>query len=70
LDGLGDAERQVYEALPGRGGATVDEIAIASGLVPEHVLGPLAMLELTGLAESRDGSWRIVRQRRSRARLV
>jgi DNA processing protein len=70
LDGLGDAERQVYEALPGRGGATVDEIAIASGLVPEHVLGPLAMLELTGLAESREGSWRIVRQRRGRARLV
>ena len=65
LDGLGEAERQVYEALPGRGAATVDEIAIASGLMPEHVLGPLAMLELTGLAESRDGSWRIVRQRRS-----
>jgi DNA processing protein len=70
LDGLGDAERQVYEALPGRGCATVDEIAIASGLIPEQVLGPLAMLELTGLAESRDGGWRIVRQRRSRARLV
>jgi DNA processing protein len=70
LDGLGEAERQVYEALPGRGGATVDEIAIAAGLIPEHVLGPLAMLELMGLAESRDGGWRIVRQRRSRARLV
>lgn len=70
LDGLGEPERQVYEALPGRGGATVDEIGIASGLVPERVLGPLAMLELAGLAECRDGYWRIVRQRRSKARLV
>ena len=61
LDGLGEAERQVYEALPGRGAATVDEIAVASGLVPEQVLGPLAMLEVAGLAERREGRWRIVR---------
>ena len=33
LDGLSDAERRVYEALPGRGSVTVDEIAVASGLV-------------------------------------
>ena len=32
------AERQVYEALPGRGAASVDEIAVASGLAPEQVL--------------------------------
>ncbi len=61
LDGLGEAERQVYEALPGRGAATVDEIAVASGLVPEHVLGPLAMLEVAGFVERREGRWRIVR---------
>jgi DNA processing protein len=41
--GLGEAERQVYEALPGRGAATVDEIAVAAGLVPDRVLGPLAI---------------------------
>lgn len=70
LDGLGEAERQVYEALPGRGAVTVDQIAIASGLAPEHVLGPLALLELTGLAECRDGCWRIMRKRRGQARLV
>jgi DNA processing protein len=70
LDGLGEAERQVYEALPGRGAATVDQIAVTSGLAPEHVLGPLALLELTGLAECRDGCWRIVRRRRGQARLV
>jgi len=74
LDGLAEAERRVYEALPGRGAATVDEIAVASGLVPEQVLGPLAILEVTGLAERDDGRWRIVRARRatrvSDARLV
>lgn len=61
LDGLSDAERRVYEALPGRGAATVDQVAVASGLVPERVLGPLAMLELAGLVQRQDGRWRIVR---------
>ncbi len=67
LDGLSDAERQVYEALPGRGAASVDEIAVASGLAPEQVLGPLAILEITGLVAQRDGEWRIVRARRGNA---
>ncbi|OBI55047.1 DNA-processing protein DprA [Mycobacterium sp. E787] len=73
LDGLGDAERRVYEALPGRGVATVDEIAIASALPPEQVLGPLAILEVAGLAQRDGGRWRIVRAagaRHSAARLV
>jgi DNA processing protein len=64
LDGLGDDERRVYEALPGRGTATVDEIAVAAAMAPARVLAPLAMLEIAGLAERRDGSWRIVRNRR------
>jgi DNA processing protein len=67
LDGLGDAERQVYEALPGRGAATVDEIAVASGLAPEQVLGPLAILEVAGLTRRDDGRWRIVRSAAGRA---
>ena len=74
LDGLGEAERQVYEALPGRGAATVDEIAVGAGLVPEQVLGPLAILEVAGFAERHDGRWRIVRtgggQAAATARLV
>jgi DNA processing protein len=74
IDGLSEAERQVYEALPGRGAATVDEIAVASGLVPEQVLGPLAILEVAGLAQRHDGRWRIVRtnagQAAATARLV
>lgn len=67
LDGLSDGERQVYEALPGRGIATVDQIAVAAGLAPERVLGPLAMLEMAGLAERRDGGWRIIRRRKEAA---
>ncbi|WP_406816395.1 DNA-processing protein DprA [Mycobacterium sp. M23085] len=65
LDGLSDAERRIYEALPDRGAATVDEIAIASGMVPELALGPLAMLELAGLVQRHEGRWRIVRARRA-----
>jgi DNA processing protein len=64
LDGLSDEERCVYEALPGRGVASVDEIAIAAALEPARVLAPLAMLEIAGLAERHDGCWRIVRKRR------
>ena len=63
LDGLSDAERQVYEALPGRGVTTVDEIAVAAALQPARILAPLAMLEVAGLAERHDGRWRIVRKR-------
>ncbi|KZS82250.1 MULTISPECIES: DNA-processing protein DprA [Mycobacterium] len=67
FDGLSEAERRVYEALPGRGAATVDEIAAASGLLAEQVLGQLAILEVTGLARRDEGRWRIVRGDRSRA---
>jgi DNA processing protein len=66
LDALSDAERRVYEALPGRGVATVDEIAIAAAVVPARVMGSLAMLEVAGLAERHDGCWRLVRQNRRR----
>ena len=54
LDALSDTERQVYEALPGRGAATIDQIAVASGAnaalkaeaLAERVLGPEAILVL------------------------
>jgi DNA processing protein len=64
FDGLGDEERRVYEALPGRGVASVDEIAVAAAVEPARILAPLAMLEIAGLAERHDGCWRIVRNRR------
>ncbi len=62
LDGLTDSELLVYEALPGRGARTVDEIAVASGLPAAGVLGPLAVLEIAGLIERREGKWRIARK--------
>jgi DNA processing protein len=62
LDGLSAAEGRVYEALPGRGLRTVEQIAIASGLAPERVLAPLATLEIAGLVRRQDGCWAIVRQ--------
>ncbi|MGY4710024.1 DNA-processing protein DprA [Mycolicibacterium sp. CBM1] len=61
LDRLSEAERQVYEALPGRGVRSADEIAVASGLPPTAVLGPLAMLEMAGLVRREDGCWRLCR---------
>jgi DNA processing protein len=62
LDGLSDTEKQVYEALPARGARSADEVAVASGLPPTAVLGPLAMLEIAGLARREDGRWRLVRR--------
>jgi DNA processing protein len=61
LDGLSDTEQRVYEALPARGSCTADEIAVASGLAPTHVLGPLAMLEVAGLVVGKDGEWKLIR---------
>jgi DNA processing protein len=68
LDGLSDEERRVYDALPGRGVATVDEIAVAAAVEPARILAPLAMLEIAGLAQRHDGCWRIVRNRAGRVK--
>ena len=61
LDALSDDELQVYEALPGRGVRTADEIAVAAGLPAAGVLGPLAMLEIAGLVQRDEGRWRLAR---------
>lgn len=62
LDALSDGERRIYEALPGRGAKTADEIAVAAGVPPANVLGPLAMLEIAGLVQRQEGRWRLVRK--------
>ena len=59
LDGLADNELRVYDALPARGARTVDEIAVASGLPPTEVLGPLSMLEISGLVVCQGGRWKL-----------
>lgn len=61
LDGLGEDEQRVYDALPARGRRTVDQIAVASGLAPTQVLGPLSMLEVCGLISRVDGYWKLNR---------
>ncbi len=52
-----------YDALPARGERTADEIAVASGLPPTGVLGPLAMLEVAGLVVHEHGRWKLARHR-------
>ncbi|HNM83728.1 MAG TPA: DNA-processing protein DprA [Mycobacterium sp.] len=64
LDGLTGAERVVYEALPGRGTRSVDEIAVEAGLPAAQVLGPLAMLELNGFVLRDEGRWRLAKIKR------
>jgi DNA processing protein len=61
LDGLSAAELRVYDALPSRGARTVDQVAVATGLPPTQVLGPLATLELAGLVVRADGQWKLAR---------
>jgi DNA processing protein len=61
LDGLSASELCVYDALPSRGARTVDQVAVATGIPPTQVLGPLATLELAGLVVRVDGQWKLAR---------
>lgn len=61
FDALSENERRVYEALPGRGTRSPDEIALAAGVPAAGVLGPLAMLEVAGLVRRQEGRWRLAR---------
>jgi DNA processing protein len=62
LDGLSSTVLRVYDALPARGRCTVDQLAVASGLAPSQVLGPLATLEVGGLVVRQDGCWKLARR--------
>src|SRR3954454_21829556 len=59
LDDLAENEQRVYDALPARGASTADEVAVASGLPPTKVLGPLSMLEIAGLVVCQGGRWKL-----------
>lgn len=61
VDDLSDEELIVFEALPGRGVRTVDEIAVTAGLPASDVLGPLTMLNVRGLVMQEDGCWKLAR---------
>ncbi|BBZ54430.1 DNA-processing protein DprA [Mycolicibacterium phocaicum] len=61
LDDLTPEQLLVYEALPARGFRSLEQISVGAALPPERVLGPLALLEISGLVEKQDGQWRIRR---------
>ncbi|KUI28203.1 DNA processing protein DprA [Mycobacterium sp. IS-1496] len=63
LDACTDTERRVYDALPGRGARSADEVAVAAGIPAHQVVGPLAMLEVAGLVVHEGGRWKIARRR-------
>jgi len=58
LDGLAANELRVYDAFPARGARTVQQLAVASGLPPTRLLGPLSMLEIAGLVVCQGGRWK------------
>lgn len=60
LDGLGEGERRVYEALPARGVHTTEQVSVGAAMPADQVLGPLALLEVAGLIERHLDGWRIV----------
>ena len=61
VDDLSDEELAVFEALPRRGKRTLDEIAVAAGMAPADVLGPLTMLDVRGLVAREEGCWKLAR---------
>jgi DNA processing protein len=61
LDALTPVQQRVYEALPGRGARTREEVAVGAGLAVPQAMGQLALLELEGLVRRDDGRWRLNR---------
>lgn len=62
VDELSTEELIVYEALPGRGSRSVDEIAVTAGMPATEVLGPLTMLNVRGLAVQEEGCWKLAKR--------
>jgi DNA processing protein len=63
LDLLDVVSRRVFDGLPARRPARVDEISMRSGLPALEVIRALPGLELAGLVESSDGGYRVARHR-------
>lgn len=68
LDDLTPDELAVYEALPGRGSRSVDDIAVVAGMPVTDVVGPLTMLDIKGLVTQDNGEWKLLRRRASTRR--
>ena len=65
VDGLSEEELAVYEALPGRGSRSIDQIAVAAGMPETDVIGQLTMLDIRGLVTQQDGEWKVARHNSS-----
>jgi DNA processing protein len=63
LDDLAPDELTVYEALPGRGSRSIEDIAVAAGVPVADVVGPLIMLDIKGLVTQIDGEWKLLRRK-------
>lgn len=61
VDGLSPEELAVYEALPGRGSRSVEQIAVAAGMRETDVIGQLTMLDIRGMVAQQDGEWKLLR---------
>lgn len=61
VDALGEDEKRVYEALPGRGSISLHQLVVESGLSTDRVRGALAMLELEDMVSDADGLWKLSR---------
>lgn len=58
-DALDAEQLRVHDAIPGRGGVGIDEIAFAAGLDIGTVRAALAHLDIKGYVENLDGRWRL-----------
>lgn len=58
-DTLTPLQKRVHDALPGRGVATVEEVAFSAGVDVGAVRSALAAMDIAGLVETRDGGWKL-----------
>ncbi|MBD0861252.1 DNA-protecting protein DprA [Gordonia sp. zg691] len=58
-DGLTPDQLRVHDAIPGRGGVGIEEIAFAAGLDVAVVRSALARLDVGGHVENVGGQWRL-----------
>jgi DNA processing protein len=59
LDRLSEDERDIYEAMPGSGATTVDELCRATGMTARACLASLASLSELGLVTSAPYGWMV-----------
>ncbi len=59
-DGLDLITSRVHDALPASGAATVEQLSAEAGLPVPEVMGALASMQVDGLVQRVDGTWRRV----------